>query len=107
MSGERTESGAWLFQIATQGGNLLTQLGGSPLISPCEGNGQGELKLLELMLPFGLELAREVTAGGWSRRASRSTASYGQPRVLGRQMGRGWIGHHTLFSHFGIRDQGL
>jgi hypothetical protein len=49
----RTEgSGAGLFTILTQPGDLLTQLDGALGIPPGERNGQGKLKLFQLMFPF-------------------------------------------------------
>lgn len=99
-------SGARLFAIATQGSDLLTQLGGTVLIATGEGNGKGELELFELMLPFEGQLGEKVTTRRGCRGPASTPGSRGRSGVVVGQMGRSWEGHLMLFSHFDTGDQG-
>ncbi len=52
-----TCSGAGFLLISPQGGNLGAQLVRARLVTPGEGDGEGELKFLELMIAFFLGMA--------------------------------------------------
>jgi len=55
-------SGAWLFQIPPQRGNLIPELLGAMGISAGQGNGQGKFQLFQLMVTFSLGTALEMAA---------------------------------------------
>jgi hypothetical protein len=62
-------SGAWFLVIATEGGDLVPQVGRPGVVATGQGNGQGELEFLELMLTgIGTtNLPRAMGAGGRRR----------------------------------------
>lgn len=64
-----TCSGAGLLLITTQGGNLGAQLVRALQVAPGEGDGEGELEFLELVVAFFLGMAAYLAVG---RRTGRT-----------------------------------
>lgn len=55
-------SGARLLAVPPKGLDLIAQLAGAAMVTPCEGHGQGEFQLLQLMLALDLGAALQMTA---------------------------------------------
>jgi len=89
----KTASGAGFLLIAPESGDLIAKLLGTLLIPTGQGDRQGKLQLLQLMLPFRVGI-RRIGSGLTANRGSTPTigsGTRGGGAVSGRGKGHGWL----------------